>query len=84
MPGWGAIIPIYNHYLMCKVAGRPGWWVFLYCIPCVSVIVAIIVALDTARAFGKGSGFGVGLALLSFIFLPILGFGNAQYIGKRA
>ena len=23
-PGWAAIIPIYNLYIMCKVAGRPG------------------------------------------------------------
>ncbi len=25
-PGWAAIIPIFNIYVMCKVAGRPGWW----------------------------------------------------------
>ena len=83
-PGWGAIVPIYNVYLMCKIAGRPGWWVLLYIIPCVSIIIAIIVALDIAKAFGKGSGFGIGLALLGFIFFPILGFGDARYIGKMA
>ena len=81
LPGWGAIIPIYNIYLLCKVAGRPGWWVLLYLIPCVSVIVAIIVCLDIAKAFGKGALFGVGLAFLSFIFFPILGFGSARFIG---
>jgi hypothetical protein len=32
-----------------------------------------------ARNFGKGAGFGIGLALLGFIFFPILGFGDAQY-----
>ncbi len=25
-PGWAAIVPIYNFYIMCKIAGRPGWW----------------------------------------------------------
>jgi uncharacterized membrane protein YhaH (DUF805 family) len=84
LPGWGAIVPIYNAYLLCKVAGRPGWWVLLLIIPIVSLIVYIIVALDIAKAFGKGSGFGIGLALLGFIFFPILGFGDARYVGKKA
>ena len=81
LPGWGAIIPIYNVYLMLKLAGRPGWWLLLYLIPCVSLVIAIIVSLDIAKAFGKGALFGIGLALLGFIFFPILGFGSAQYIG---
>ena len=84
LPGWGAIIPIYNVYLLCKLAGRPGWWILLYIIPFVSIIVAIIVDLDIAKAFGKGVLFGVGLAFLPFIFFPILGFGKAQYIGHMA
>ena len=32
-PGWGAIIPIYNVYLMCLIAGKPGWWTILFFIP---------------------------------------------------
>lgn len=78
-PGWGCIIPIYNLYLMCKIAGRPGWWVLLYFVPLVGIVIAILVAIDIAKAFGKGGGFAVGLVLLGFIFYPILGFGSAQY-----
>ena len=37
-PGWGAIIPFYNTYLMIKVAGRPGWWLILFFIPIVNII----------------------------------------------
>ncbi len=80
-PGWGAIIPIYNYYLMCKVARRPGWWVILFFIPLVNIIILLLVMLDMAKAFGKGAGFGVGLWLLNFIFIPILGFGSAVYGG---
>ena len=25
-PGWGIFVPIYNCLLMCRAAGRPGWW----------------------------------------------------------
>jgi uncharacterized membrane protein YhaH (DUF805 family) len=84
LPGWGAIIPIYNVYLMCKLAGRPGWWVLLFLIPCVGIIIGIIVWLDIAKNFGKGAGFGLGLAFLGFIFIPILGFGDARYLRKKA
>ena len=83
-PGWGAIVPFYNIYLMCKIAGRPGWWLILWLIPCVNFIIAIMVCLDIARNFGKGTLFGIGLAILGFIFFPILGFGDARYLGNAA
>lgn len=80
-PGWAAIIPIYNIYILLKVAGRPGWWLILFLIPFVNFITLLIVALDVAKAFGKSTGFAIGLWLLSFIFIPILGFGSATYRG---
>ena len=78
-PGWGVIIPIYNIILLLQIAGRPIWWIILLFIPLVNFVVAIILGIDVAKNFGKGVGFGVGLALLGFIFYPILGFGDAQY-----
>ena len=83
-PGWAAIIPIYNFYVLCKVAGRPGWWLLLMLIPFVNFIIFIIVCIDIAKNFGKGTGFGLGLAFLGVIFFPILGFGSAQYQGRAA
>ena len=81
-PGWAAIIPIYNFYVMCKIAGKPGWWVILMLIPFVNFIILILVAIGLAHSFGKGSGFGLGLAFLNVIFLPILAFGDARYQGS--
>jgi hypothetical protein len=78
-PGWYAVIPILNTYTLIKISGRPGWWLLLMLIPCISFVIAIIVMIDLASAFGKSSGFGLGLAFLGFIFLPILAFGDAQY-----
>ena len=79
-PGWAAIIPIFNWIVWCKVAGRPLWWIvlLLICFP----VVYIILCIDTAKVFGKGAGFGIGLIFLPFIFFPILGFGSAQYQGS--
>jgi hypothetical protein len=70
---------VYNAYLYCKIAGRPGRWLFLFFIPVVNFVIAVILALDLAKAFGKSTGFAIGLVLLSFIFIPILGFGTSVY-----
>ncbi len=80
-PGWAAIIPIYNLYVIIKLAGRPGWWLVLFIIPLVNIVIALIVYLDLAKSYNKGTGFGIGLFFLSFIFIPILGFGPATYVG---
>lgn len=78
-PGWAAIVPIYNLYILLKIAGKPAWWIILMLIPFVNFIVFIIACIALAERFGKGAGFGVGLGLLGVIFFPILGFGDAQY-----
>ncbi|SRR6266540_851370 len=81
-PGWAAIIPFYNLYIMLKIVGRPGWWIILYIIPLVNIITHIVVANDFAKAFGKSAAFGFfGLWLFSLVGFTILGFGSAQYKG---
>ena len=82
--GWLVLIPIVNLYTLLKIAGRPGWWLVLLLIPLVNLIISILVALDLAKSFGKGAGFGLGLAFLGPIFYPILGFGSATYKGPAA
>jgi hypothetical protein len=80
-PGWAAIIPIYNLYIMCKIGGKSGWWVLLMCIPLVNLIFVIWLTNMISKSFGKDEGFTVGLVLLGFVFYPILGFGDAKYLG---
>lgn len=80
-PGWAAIIPIYNIYILLQIAGRPVWWLILFFIPIVNFIIGIIVSIDVANAFGKGTGYGLGLFFLGFIFYPLLGFGDDEYQG---
>ena len=78
-PGWAALIPIYNAYIMLKIAGKPGWWLVLYLIPIVNLVVCILVLLAVAKAFGKGGGFVAGMILLPIIFWPILAFDCSTY-----
>ncbi|MFO0860665.1 MAG: DUF5684 domain-containing protein [Phycisphaerales bacterium] len=83
-PGWYALIPIFNVYILLKIVGRPWWWLILFMIPIVGFIIAIVVTVDLAKSFGKGIGFAIGMILLGFIFYPILAFGSAEYQGPVA
>ena len=80
-PGWASLIPIYNAYILLKIAGKPGWWLVLLFIPLVNLVIVIIVCIGVANAFGKGAGFGLGIAFLGFIFMPILAFDSSRYQG---
>ncbi|WP_228842298.1 DUF5684 domain-containing protein [Halococcus agarilyticus] len=80
-PGWAAIVPIYNFYIMIKIGGNAWWWLIVFFIPLVNIVPAIKIPIDVAKAFGQGIGFGLGLGFLSFIFLPLLGFGDYEYQG---
>ncbi len=97
-PEWGALIPIYNEYLLCKIAGVNPWWILitlfsflLNVIPiiggiasaAVGIYFGILLNVSIARSFGKDDGFAVGLFLLRPIFHLILGSNGDQYIGPR-
>ena len=78
-PGWAAIVPIYNILVQLEIVGRPWWYLLLMFVPVVNIVISIMIIFDLAKVFGKGTGFGFGLLFLSFIFIPILAFGDAQY-----
>jgi len=82
--GWKSIIPIYNIIVLLKIVGREWWWVLLMLIPFVGFIIWIIVALDLAKVFGRGTGFAIGLIFLTPIFALILGFGSDTFKGATA
>jgi hypothetical protein len=80
-PGWAALIPIYNLIVLLEIVGKPWWWLLLMVIPLVNVVFAVWTYNLLSKSFGKSEGFTAGLILLSFIFLPILAFGDARYQG---
>ena len=80
-PGWACIIPIYNFIVLLEIVGKPWWWLLLYLIPIVNIVLAVWVINLLSKSFGKTEGFTIGLIFLGFIFFPILGLGEAQYVG---
>lgn len=80
-PGWACLIPIYNIIVLLEIVGKPLWWLFLFLIPIVNIVFVIWMTNLLSKSFGKSEGFTIGLIFLPFIFIPILGLGDAKYIG---
>lgn len=82
MPGWGALIPIYNIYLLFKLGGVSGWWMLLLLVPIVDIFVALWVAFRVANAFGHGFLMAFfGLFLFAPIGYLVIGYGRSTYRG---
>lgn len=96
--GWKSLIPVYNLYTLCEIVGLSPWWIlilFVGGIVCIipilgylaymaaTIYFGILLAKSTANAFGKDTGFAVGLYFLAPIFFCILGFGKAKYEGAN-
>ena len=79
-PGWASIVPIYNTYILTKISGYNPILFLLFLIPLVNVVFAIMVMLGLGRAFGKSTGWSIGLlVILNVIGMLILGFGKDEY-----
>lgn len=64
---WLAWIPIANIWVMCRAAGKPGWWVILFFIPLVNLIFGIWVIFAIPPRLNKSRWLGL------LVFLPVLG-----------
>ncbi|MFA7485150.1 MAG: DUF5684 domain-containing protein, partial [Phycisphaerae bacterium] len=81
-PGWAIFVPFYNMWVWAVVGNRPGWVglsTFLtsfiplpYVGDLLWLAIWIYITTGVAKAFGKGTGFGMGLCFLPIIFYPIL------------
>ncbi len=80
-PGWAAIIPIYNAWVLVEISGKSALWFVLLLIPVVNLVAAILIHIALAERFGKGALYGIGLTFLPFVFFPFLGFGDASLHG---
>ncbi len=99
LPGWYSIIPFWNVYNQISKTWlvTPWFWFYLglfvapwfldgFLLSVVSILtfaLGVAMNLKLAAAFGKGVGYCLGLIFLPMIFLPMLAFGQATYIGNQ-
>lgn len=80
-PGWAAIVPFYNLYVLFEITWGSGMRFLLLLIPIYNIILSIQTQVRLAKAFGKSGGFAAGLVFLPYIFIPLLAFGKETYQG---
>lgn len=81
-PGWAAIVPFYNTWVMVEIAGLSALWFVLLFIPFVNIVAVVFIYNGIAKAFGKGVGTTVLMLLFPYVMFPYLAFSkNAVYQG---
>lgn len=80
-PGWAAIVPFYNLYVLFDITWGSGMRFLLMLIPLYNIILGIQTQIRLAKAFGKSGGFAAGLIFLPYVFIPLLAFGKETYQG---
>lgn len=80
-PGWAALIPFYNMYVLFKITWKSGWFFLFLFVPLANIVFGILTMVKLGTAFCKSSGFKVGLALLNLFFMIVLAFDNSYYVG---
>lgn len=85
-PGWESLIPFYREYIICRLTGRPMWWVVLLLIPVINLFVGIGLYIDFVKSFGRRSFLDqAGTILVPFIVFPLWGFDpKVSYWGPSA
>lgn len=91
-PGWAAIVPFYNGWVLYEIVWGKGWWFFAWAgimivanmIPFIgwllSLACSLIFGISVAKAYGQPWAFGIGIMCVPFVFYLMLAFGKAQYI----
>ncbi len=84
--GWKAFVPVMNIIEILKLIGRPLWWTVLFFIPIINVIVAISVAIDLYKTFGRRKWYDqiLGIIFAPFYMLYLAFDSKSQYIGTVA
>jgi hypothetical protein len=78
-PGWAALVPIYNLFVLLRIIGAPAWWIILLLVPGVNLLASALCTWRLARVFGYGVLGFLALALIPVVMVPALGFGAARY-----
>ncbi len=80
--GWYSLIPVYNIYIMTKVAFGKGIYLLLMFIPIVNFVFVIMLWYKLAKAFGKSNAFAVCNIFFNLITLQIIAFDDSKYENK--
>ena len=71
-PGWKALIPFYNNFVLFQMVDLNPWLSLLLYINPINVVMCFVLDYKIAKAFGRGAGFMFGLVFLAPVFVWML------------
>lgn len=85
-PAWQALIPVYNTFVMLKIAGRPVYWFFFQFIPVAGWFITLGIIVEFIKVYGKFKFYEHALTVftvgLYFIYVGL--DPRTKYIGPAA
>lgn len=84
-PAWMALIPVYNTWLMLKIADRPVYWFFLQFIPVVGWFITLGILVEFIKVYGKFRFYQHALAVFTagLYFIYVGSDQKVKYIGPE-
>ena len=79
--GVAAIIPVYNLWILLEIVNLPKWYIVLFFVPGVNIYIYFKAMFILAKLFRKNKSFAYLMIFLPFIAMPILAFGDNEYMG---
>ncbi len=78
--GWKILIPVYNLYIWVRIVRKPLWWIIFLLIPYINIFMVMLLLVELLKGFDRDTiGAQVLCILFPFVYLPMLGFGKAQF-----
>jgi len=86
IPGWKALVPVYNTWCIVEKIKLKKWWFFFQFIPIAGQFVTIWITIKFVEHFGRFGFWHHALTVfLPFIYFPYLGFSPGErYAGELA
>jgi len=81
---WEAFVPIYNMYVMLKIADRPTWWLILMLLPLVGIVMTLVLVYEFLHVFGYRKTWQTAAVMLTFgLYQGYLNYTEKiKYVGR--
>src|ERR1700744_3130712 len=85
-PGWKALIPVYNTYVMLEISNRPLYWFILQFVPVLGWFISLAIYVEFIKVFGKFKFYQHALTVFSagLYFLYVGLDPKTKYLGPDA
>ncbi len=73
------LVPVYGFFVWQEITRGKKLFAWLMLVPIVNFPIWIVINIQMARVFGRGIYYGLGMALLPFVFFPALAISKQSY-----